>query len=132
MRSAVTHSSTERARKPLPSSALAGLREAVQSANERAEFLGVYRGNLSALDLLAEVSKHIPEDLDIVFEELSIDRQIIRMRVYSKSFEAADRLGAELSKFGPFAQARIGSIETDRKRGGKRIQVTISLAGDRA
>lgn len=116
---------------PVPSNAVAGLREAVRSANERAEFLGVYRGNLSALDLLAEVSKRVPEDLDIVFEELSIDRQLIRMRVYSKSFEAADRLGAELSKFGPFAQARIGSIETDRKRGGKRFNVTISLAGDR-
>jgi general secretion pathway protein L len=113
---------------PVPSSALAGLREAVRSANERAEFLGVYRGNLSALDLLAEVSRHIPKDLEIGFEELNIDRQLIRMKVHAKSFEAADRLGAELAKFEPFAQARIGSIETDRKSGGKRFNVTISLA----
>ena len=107
---------------------MAGLREAVRNANERAEFLGVYRGNLSALDVLTEISKRVPPDLDIVFEELSIDRQTVRMRVYAKSFEAADRLGAELAKFAPFAQARIGAIETDRKRGGKRFNVTISLA----
>jgi hypothetical protein len=50
------------------------------------------------------------------------------MKVHAKSFEAADRLGAELAKFEPFAQARIGSIETDRKSGGKRFNVTISLA----
>ena len=50
------------------------------------------------------------------------------MRVVAKSFEAADRLGAELAAFAPFAQARIGAIETDRKRGGKRFNVTISLA----
>ena len=113
---------------PVPASAVAGLREAVRTANDRAEFLGVYRGNLSALDVVTEIYKRVPPDLDIVFEELSIDRQTVRMRVYAKSFEAADRLGAELAKFAPFAQARIGAIETDRKRGGKRFNVTISLA----
>ena len=111
----------------VPQNPVASLREAVRSASERAEFLGVYRGNMSALDLLAEISNHVPEDLDIVLEELRIDRQIIRMKVHAKSFEAADRLGAELAKFPPFARARIGAIETDSKRGSKRFDVTISL-----
>ena len=55
-------------------------------------------------------------------------------RVLAKSFESADRLGAELAKFGPFSQARIGAIETDRKTGGKKFNVTISLGpgGERA
>ena len=124
----IAHLYSEAIPGPVPASAVAGLREAVRAANDRAEFLGVYRGNLSALDVLTEISKRVPPDLDIVFEELSIDRQTVRMRVYAKSFEAADRLGAELAKFAPFAQARIGAIETDRKRGGKRFNVTISLA----
>ncbi len=114
--------------KAMPSNATSALREEVRSAGERAEFLGVYRGNLSALDLLEEISKQVPQDLDVLFEELSIDRQIIRMRVYAKSFEAADRLGAELAKFPPFANARIGAIETDKNLGGKRFTVTINLA----
>ena len=112
----------------LPRNPLTALREEISSATARAEFLGVYRGNLSALDLLTEISKLVPEKLDVIFDELSIDRQIIRMRVYAKSFESADRLGEELAKFPPFAQARIGSIESDPKRGGKRFDVTISLA----
>jgi len=111
----------------VPDNPLRALREAVSSANDRADFLGVYRGNLSALDLLTEISKHVPPDLDIVLEELAIDRQTVRMRVYAKSFQAADRLGAELGKFAPFRQVRIGAIETDRKRGGKRFTVTITL-----
>jgi general secretion pathway protein L len=111
-----------------PANAVASLRDAVRAANDRAEFLGVYGGNLSALDVLAEISKYVPEDLEIVLEEISIDRQTVRMKVYSKSFEAADRLGSELGRFAPFAGASIGAIETDRKRGGKRFSVTISLA----
>jgi type IV pilus assembly protein PilM len=110
-----------------PPNAVAALREQVRSASDRADFLGVYRGNLSALDLLTELSRIVPPDLDIGLEELSIDRQTVRMRVQAKSFQAADRLGLELAKFGPFGGARIGAIETDQKTGGKRFQVTISL-----
>jgi hypothetical protein len=109
---------------------LSGLRDELRAANARAEFLGVYAGNLSALDVLAEISRRVPPDLDVVFEELSIDKQVIRMRVQAKSFEAADRLGVELGRFEPFAQARLGAIETDSKTGAKRFNVTISLASE--
>jgi len=114
-----------------PDNVIAALRDEVLSANERAAFLGVYSGNLSALDLLGEISRLVPPDLDVVFEELSIDRQTVRMRVYAKSFEAADRLGAELGKFPPFADARIGAIENDPKTGAKRFNVTITLGASR-
>jgi general secretion pathway protein L len=117
-----------------PENPVAALREAVRQANQRAAFLGVYRGNLSALDLLAEISRRVSADLDVVFEEVSIDHQTIRIRVSSSSFEAADRLGAELAKFRLFSQARIGAIETDRRTGGNKFNVTISLGseGERA
>ena len=113
---------------PVPANPVRALREAVREAQSRAEFLGVYGGNLSALDLLQEISKRVPPDLEVVFEELSIDGQTIRIRVIANSFEAADRLGAELATFAPFAQTRIGSIETDRVSGDKKFNVTISLA----
>ncbi|HEY5656485.1 MAG TPA: type II secretion system protein GspL [Myxococcota bacterium] len=118
----------------VPENPVTALREAVREANQRAEFLGVYRGNLSALDLLTEISRHVPENLDVVFEEVSIDHQSIRIRVSSSSFEAADRLGTELARFPLFSEARIGAIETDRRTGGKKFNVTISLGpgGERA
>lgn len=111
----------------IPDDPVGALRAQVAAANERADFLGVYRGNLSALDLLTEISRLVPTDLDISLEELTIDRQTVRMRVTARSFEAADRLGVELAKFAPFDSARIGAIETDSKTGGKRFNVTISL-----
>ena len=118
--------------KPVPANLLTALRDEVRSAGERAEFLGVYAGNLSALDVLTEISRRVPPDLDVVFEELAIDKQMIRMRVQARSFEAADRLGVELGKFAPFAKAKIGAIETDAKTGAKRFNVTISLAPEAA
>ena len=69
----------------------------------------------------------MPKSLEISLEELSIDRQTVRMRVRGKSFRDADRLSAELAKFHPFASFRIGAIETDPKTGNKRFNVTISM-----
>ena len=115
---------------PMPANPLAAMRDAVREAEERAEFLGVYRGNLSALDVFTEISKLVPKDLDVGFEELSIDKQTIRLRVAAQTFEAADRLGTELAKFAPFERAQIGAIETDNRTGGKKFNVTISLASD--
>lgn len=111
----------------LPGNVVAAMREEVRVAQERADFLGVYRGNLSALDLLVEISTRVPTDLKIGLEEIAIDRQSVRMKVSAKSFQAADRLGAELQKFAPFTSTKIGAIETDTRTGGKRFNVTISL-----
>ncbi len=113
---------------PLPTTNLvAALRTEVREANERAAFLGVYRGNLSALDLLGELSRLVPKDLDIGLEEISIDRQNIRLRVHAKSFQAADRLQQELTKFELFASARVSAIDRDKKTGGTKFSVTISM-----
>jgi general secretion pathway protein L len=104
------------------------MRDAVRSAHERADALGVYRGNLSALDVLSEISARVPKDLEVVFEELSIDRQVVHIRGYSKSFEGVDRLRTELSKFEPFSQIQVSEIQSDEKHKGKSFSVTISMA----
>ncbi|HVP30555.1 MAG TPA: type II secretion system protein GspL [Myxococcota bacterium] len=113
---------------PVPGDPVAAMREAVRSAHERADALGVYRGNLSALDLLTEISARVPQDLEVVFEELAIDRQVVRIRGFTKSFEAVDRLRSELSGFEPFSEIQVSEIKDDAKRGGKSFSVTISLA----
>jgi Tfp pilus assembly protein PilN len=112
----------------VPGDPVAAMREAVRSAHERADALGVYRGNLSALDLLTEISARVPQDLEVVFEELAIDRQVVRIRGFTKSFEAVDRLRSELSGFEPFSEIQVSEIKDDAKRGGKSFSVTISLA----
>jgi general secretion pathway protein L len=113
--------------RPVPDQPLAAMREAVASARERADFLGVYGGNKSALDLLAELSRRVPRDLEVKFEEVNIDRRVVRIKVFAKGFEAADRLESELALEAPFTGAKAGEITTDRKRGGQTFTLNISL-----
>ena len=112
----------------IPDNPIAAMREAARRARERADFLGVYGGDRSALDLLAELSRRIPEDLDVKFEEVSIDRKVIRIKAFAKTFEAADRLEQQLAESDPFLQAKIdGEVRAERRREGKTFDVTIPL-----
>ncbi len=113
---------------PPPADVPGALGNALQDAQQRADFLGVYRGNLSALDLLTSVSGRVPKDLPVVLEELAIDGQVIRIRGHAPSFEAVDRLRAALSQTELFAGIRVSEIQSDAQRGGNTFSVTISLA----
>ena len=104
------------------------MREAGIRARDRADFLGVYGGNRSALDLLGELSRRVPEDLEVKFEEVAIDRRAVRIKVSAKSFEAADRLTAGLAASEPFLAAQVdGEVKAKRKGKGKEFNVTIAL-----
>ncbi|MEN8160527.1 MAG: type II secretion system protein GspL [Myxococcota bacterium] len=109
---------------------MATMQAAVRSAQRRADTLGVYRGNLSALDILTEISKRVPSDLDVIFEELSIDRQVIQIKGHSPSFGSVDALRGQLAQFEPFAEITVGDITADARRGGQNFNVRISLSAD--
>jgi general secretion pathway protein L len=115
---------------PAAPNPLEAMQTAVQSAQRRADTLGVYRGNLSALDILTEISRLVPPNLDVVFEELSIDRQVIQIKGHSPSFGSVDALRAKLAQFGPFAEITVGDITADARRGGQNFNVRISLSGE--
>lgn len=112
-----------------PANPGSALRNELSSAQDRAEFLGLYSGNRSALALLSELSLAIPADLQVRVSEVNIDRNAIRLDVDAEGYEAADRLTAVLSETSPFEGAEVaGSIRTDRKSGGVSFNVTIPLA----
>jgi general secretion pathway protein L len=114
--------------RPAPAGVLAAMREAVRGAEQRADTLGIYRGNLSALQVLAEISSRVPADLDVVFEELSIDRQVIQIKGHSPSFQSVDRLKAELQNYTPFSEIKLGEVASDARRGGRTFNLRISLS----
>lgn len=116
--------------RPVPSNPLASMQQALRAAERKADTLGVYRGNLSALDILTEISRRVPANLDVVFEELSIDRQVIQIKGHSPSFGSVDRLRAELAKYPPFSDITVGDITSDSRRGGQNFSVRISLADE--
>jgi general secretion pathway protein L len=112
-----------------PSNPIAAMRDAGVRARDRADFLGVYGGNRSALDLLGELSRRVPPDLEVKFEEVSIDRRVVRIKVFARTFEATDRLTSQLGASDPFQEAKIdGEVKASRKRDGYTFNVTIPLA----
>ncbi len=114
--------------RPVPKDVERALEAAVKSARDRADFLGVYRGNLSALDLLQEISSRVPADLDIELEELNVDRKSIRIRGRAADFAAVDRLANQLREFEVFSRVEPGEVTRDTRRGGNSFTLTISLA----
>ncbi len=112
-----------------PASPASALTRELEAAQDRADFLGLYNGNRSALALLAELSNAIPVDLEVRITEVNIDRNLIRLDVDAQGYEAADRLTSVLSETDPFQGAEVaGSIKTDRKTGGVSFNVNIPLA----
>ena len=112
-----------------PANPTSALRNELSAAQDRADFLGLYSGNRSALVLLAELSSAIPADLEVRITEVNIDRNLIRLDVDAEGYEAADRLTSILSETTPFEGAEVaGSIKTDRNTGGVSFNVNIPLA----
>ena len=120
-------------RSAVPEKPAAALGSELRAAQERAEFLGLYSGDRSALVLLAELSRAIPSDLAVRITEVNIDRNTIRLDVDAEGYEAADRLTEVLAETAPFEGAKVaGSVKTDRRSGGVSFNVSIPLAAGTA
>ena len=122
-------------RESIPNNPVGALGSELRAAQKRADFLGLYTGNRSALELLAQLSRSIPLDLEVRIGEINIDRNTIRLDVDAQGYEAADRLTSVLSATDPFQRAKVaGSVKTDRRTGGVSFDVSIpmQLGGDEA
>jgi general secretion pathway protein L len=113
---------------PVPTNPVAAMGQALRESKERADFLGIYGTNLSALDLLAELSRRIPADLRVRFGEITIDGRVIKIKVLGETYEAADRLKSVLAQSPPFTSAQVaGEVKSQRGGKGKTFNLTISL-----
>lgn len=116
-------------RQPVPEEPANAFGGELRSARQRADFLGLYSDDRSALQLLAELSRVIPPDLEVRINEVTIDRNQIRLDVAAGGYEAADRLTAVLAANAAFQGAKVaGSVKTDSKTGGVSFDVSIPLA----
>ncbi|MFT5444268.1 MAG: general secretion pathway protein L, partial [Myxococcota bacterium] len=102
------------------------LSQALREAQDRADFLGIYGTDLSAVDLLAELSRRIPEDVKVSFEDINIDRRVIKIKVLGESYQSADRLKSMLARTAPFGNAEVDKVKTTRD-GGKTFNLTLDL-----
>ncbi|MCP5067911.1 MAG: pilus assembly protein PilM [bacterium] len=112
----------------VPSNLVAAMQSALRDAEKEAETLGVFGGHLSALDILTELSRRVPRDLGVVFEQLSIDRQVIQIKGHLPEYGGVDRLEKALTEAPLFRSLTVGDITGDARRGGTTFSVRISLA----
>ncbi len=110
-----------------PTRPMAAMGQAVDEARSKAEFLGLYSGNLSALDIMTELSTRVPDDLMVRFEEVNIDRKVVRVKVSAENFEAADRLENVLSASPPFEAASVSGQIKKTKGGAITFGINIPL-----
>ncbi|MDP6980600.1 MAG: type II secretion system protein GspL [Myxococcota bacterium] len=103
---------------------------ALREAQERADFLGIYGTDLSAVDLLAELSRRIPPELKVKFEDINIDRRIVKIKVLGENYQAADRLKALLARVPPFVNAEVDKVKSTRGGAGTRFNLTLNLAAE--
>ncbi|MCS5634901.1 MAG: pilus assembly protein PilM [Myxococcota bacterium] len=110
-----------------PARPISALAQEVDSARERANFLGLYGGNLSALDLLTVLSERIPYDLTVKFDEINIDQNVIRIKVAAQNYEAQDRLENVLKLEPVFAAADVTGSAKRLKDGSVTFGLSIPL-----
>jgi general secretion pathway protein L len=104
--------------------------QALREAQDRSDFLGIYSTDLSAVDLLAELSKRIPDNVKVKFEDININRRVVKIKVLGESYETADRLKSLLAKSAPFSNAEVDKVKSTRGGSGKRFNLTLNLVSD--
>lgn len=106
------------------------MRQSLDDMKRRTEALGLYAGNVTALDVLREISSHVPPGLDVTLNTLSIDEDRIRLQGTTGSFELAERLKSELERIPFFKEVNVEEVKTDRS-GEKSFGLSIVM-GSRA
>ena len=70
----------------------------------------------------------MPTDIEVGFDELNIDRRVIRIKVHAPNFEAVDRITNALSGESAFRDTKVaGDIQNDKRRGGVTFSLNIGL-----
>ena len=106
---------------PTPSNPVAAMRNAGIEARDRADFLGIYGGNRSALDLMAELSRRVPREPrgEVRGGQHRSPRHPDQgVRKELRGGRSTDR--TELAASEPFGLAKVdGEVKASRKRTGE-------------
>ena len=101
------------------------MRARVEELEGRAQSLGsLVDREVTTLRILREVSTRIPKDLEVEFRDLSVEEGRIRVEGVTGSFDAIDRIKAELATFPRFSSVTV----SDAKAGVERDKVIFKLA----
>ncbi len=116
-------------RGPAPANEVLALRAQTEALKkELAQVGGLAGSRLTPLDILAELSRRVPRDVRIDVQELVIERDRVRMRAETDSFESVDRIKAELLKFDQIKDVQVSDAKVNANQTAVGFRFTIALA----
>jgi general secretion pathway protein L len=110
-----------------PPDPVAALETRLRDSRELANHLGVTGGGISVLEVLRQISSHIPDSLDISLSDLRLERHSVRARGYSQDFVSVDRVRSQLEAVPFFQEVVLSDVVNEPRRGGKSFSLTIKF-----
>ncbi len=116
-------------RAPAPANEALALKAQTEALKkELAQIGGLAGGRLTPLDIMAELSQRVPRDVRIDVQELVVEKDTVRLRAETDSFESVDRIKAELLKFPPIRDIQVSDAKVNARQTSVGFRFTVSLA----
>ncbi len=116
-------------RGPAPANEALALKAQTEALKkELAQIGGLAGGRLTPLDIMAELSRRVPHDVRIDVQELVVEKNTVRLRAETDSFESVDRIKAELLKFAPIRDIQVSDAKVNARQTSVGFRFTVSLA----
>lgn len=104
------------------------MRTAVQELEGRAQGLGsLVDREASPLRVLREISSRLPKDLEVEFRDFTVEEGRVRIDGVTASFDAIDRIKADLSQYPRFASVAVSDAKAGVERDKVLFKLTINL-----
>ncbi|MBE0617569.1 MAG: PilN domain-containing protein, partial [Proteobacteria bacterium] len=101
---------------------------AVRELEGRAQSLGsLVDRDVSPPRILREISSRIPKDLEVEFRDYAVEEGRVRIEGVTASFDAIDRIKADLSQYPRFASVAVSDAKAGVERDKVIFKLTITL-----
>jgi len=104
------------------------MRTAVRDLEGRAQSLGSLVDREAApLRILREISTRIPKDLEVEFRDFTVEEGRVRIEGVTTSFDAIDKIKADLSQYPRFASVTVSDAKAGVERDKVLFKLTINM-----
>ncbi len=97
---------------------------------ELAQIGGLAGGRITPLAILAELSTRVPRDVRVDVLELVVEKNQVRLRAETDSFESVDKMKAALLEFEPFTDIQVSDARVNANQTSVGFRFTIALADE--
>lgn len=116
---------------PTPANEALDLRARTEGLEkELSQIGGLAGGRITPLAILAELSTRVPRDIRVDVLELVVEKNQVRLRAETDSFESVDKMKAALLEFEPFTDIQVSDARVNANQTSVGFRFTITLADE--